>query len=50
LSDIAQKVGDPSNEREFDAIDVKFFVIKKGAPLRRYNILVNCSKQMIFTV
>ena len=30
LSDIAQKVGDPSNEREFDAINVKFFVIKKG--------------------
>jgi hypothetical protein len=30
LSDIAQKGGDPSNEREFDAINVKFFVIKKG--------------------
>ena len=39
MSDIAQKVGDPSNEREFDAIDVNFFVIEKGDPLRSY---VNC--------
>ena len=27
---IVQKVGDPGHEREFDLIDVEFFVIKEG--------------------
>jgi hypothetical protein len=30
LNDTAQKVGDPGDEREFDAINVDFFVIKKS--------------------
>ena len=44
IEHIAQKVGDPCDEGEFDAINVEFFVIKKGLHLENITHYTNVCK------